>query len=194
MSGPIGFDGTGVDVLDDLLAAIASAARSYHNTNRWNDDEDDGEGSEVDKIDRAAGLVADFIRELQEHYSAPDSPAWAMASRLHGRQRGAEITDGEEREAADAGLVVIFGKADVVMRIVGAIDDEAGFEAYFSGGPPGHRVEAFFCQIPDVDAPIWTFETSIPHATFDVMDDNNYPGLVWCRGIIFDLADTEVST
>jgi hypothetical protein len=31
----------------------------------------------------------------------------------------------------------------------------------------------------------WSYETDIPHATFDVLED----GEVYCRGIVFALAD-----
>ena len=37
----------------------------------------------------------------------------------------------------------------------------------------------------NASVPAWTYMTDIPHATFDVMDD----GELYCRGIVFALAD-----
>jgi hypothetical protein len=38
------------------------------------------------------------------------------------------------------------------------------------------------------DGPSWTFETDLPHATFEVLEDDE----VFCRGIVIDMRDVVV--
>ena len=38
MSSPIEFDITGNDAIDNLLGAVESAAREYHDVNQWYED------------------------------------------------------------------------------------------------------------------------------------------------------------
>lgn len=98
------------------------------------------------------------------------------------------------------GIVVVYGYSDDLMEFSGAIDDEIGAEtAYVT--PAGlfeacecectyskkalkatRTIKALWCAEPDI---CWTYETDIPHATFNVMED----GEVYCRGIVFALAD-----
>ena len=136
-----------------------------------------------------------------------------LASKLNGREYTNEITEAEEREAKDSGLVVIFGASDDLCELRGAINDEVG--AY-----QGHllligRDGKLLLEIEQEDIEVlnkhgvlgsvqelhaaatkigarwcatpdysWTFETEAPHATFDVMED----GEKYCRGIVLELA------
>lgn len=109
-------------------------------------------------------------------------------------------------KAKAAGIVIVYGASDDLMEFEGAINDEVGVYdggiAYLDDGKllenpcsepecpyfakikeTAPFIEALWCT--DEDAPAWTYETAIPHATFDVMED----GVLYCRGIVFALAD-----
>ena len=126
-----------------------------------------------------------------------------LASLLNEREIMKEITSAEERQAADAGLVVVFGYSDDNMEFRGAINDEV---SCFDGGTAYVTKDGLFFE-PNVchksacphyaaaknttksikavwhdeGAPYWTFETDIPHETFDIYED----GEVFCVGIVF---------
>lgn len=129
-----------------------------------------------------------------------------LAIALTGREVGMEIMPGEERDAKDAGLVVVYGYSDDNVELCGAINDEVG--AY--NGTTVYITPAGVLQEPDCDrddcpyfarerekaktikavwhgydegAPCWTFETDIPHETFTVMED----GEPFCVGIVFSM-------
>lgn len=125
------------------------------------------------------------------------------AKQLNGCEYGSEGSRELWAAMTAAGLVAVFGASDDLMEFRGAIDDElsaydgttalvttAGlFEACgdnckFSLAAQKQAVEidALWCDEDDIS---WTYETDIPHATFDVMED----GAVYCRGIVFALAD-----
>lgn len=136
-----------------------------------------------------------------------------LARHLNGREYISEITSDEEREAKNAGLVVVFGTSDDLMEFRGAINDEAGawqgterfvdakglipdFEQldsddkdglrdYFAREKDGRAIEAVW----DSDGYSWTYLTKIPHVTFEIMEG----GDKYCRGIVFSLADLGVS-
>ena len=126
---------------------------------------------------------------------------YEFAYGLNGRERGNEITKLEEQRADDLGYVVVFGYSDDGVELRGAILDEIGC---FNGGEiyitkngllkecedncihyriakeSAKRIEINWC---DHDVFCWTYETEIPHATFDIYDD----GDEYCRGIVFDI-------
>ncbi len=135
----------------------------------------------------------------------------ALAALLNGREYRQEMNKVEEAQAKSAGLVVVFGYSDDLMEFRGAIDDalgaydgttarvtqlgllpswdsldqsdEAEAEAYFAKKRAGFRViKALWSVVPDYS---WTFETDIPHAAFEIVED----GEPYCRGIVFELAD-----
>lgn len=109
----------------------------------------------------------------------------------------------------DAGLVVVYGASDDLMEFDGAINDELGayggqtalvdaegllpnreeidddeeLEKFFSRKPFAREIKAVWN--PNGPNPPWTFETTIPHATFEVTEDEG----VFCRGIVFALED-----
>ncbi len=135
-----------------------------------------------------------------------------LAALLDGRTAGDEISREEAKAAAESGLVVLFGASDDLAEFRGAIDDEAGC---YDGGtiyltPEGifedceyadnytngckhnaaarakaKAIKAVWCS-PD-SAATWTYETDIPHETFDIVEDEE----LYCRGIVFAAASLE---
>ena len=120
-----------------------------------------------------------------------------------------EPTSAECAAAKKAGLVILFGASDDLAELRGAIYEEVGApgEIYVTelGAilPEHDDCECKFCGFKEAqkaarmitsqwcverNGPSWTYQTDIPHATFDVMED----GEVYCRGIVFSLADCEV--
>lgn len=129
-----------------------------------------------------------------------------FAEMLSGCEYGMEITKDEERQAADAGLLVLYGYSDDNVEIAGAYNDEVG--AY--NGTIIHLTKTGVLQEPDCgqddcpyyatarDAtksvqavwndnggPCWTFETDIPHETFNIYED----GELFCVGIVLSVED-----
>lgn len=126
-----------------------------------------------------------------------------------------EMTDAEKIQARDAGLVVIFGRSDDITVLAGAID-EAFYDGKpimlnpqgaLSGLNDGDTYE--FNNLSDMEACVdqlryskpvkaiwhnspseycWTFETDIPHATFEVIDGEES----YCLGIVIDMKDLAV--
>ncbi len=127
-----------------------------------------------------------------------------LAKELNGNQCGDELTDEQEKQAIKSGMIVIVGCSDDVVQMMGAVDNEVGayngatiyFDRYGllinacnDDDCPYHEdqrekaktVNAFWCK-PKQDFP-WTFETEIPHETFDIFED----GEPFCKGIIFEM-------
>lgn len=126
-----------------------------------------------------------------------------LAAKLSGCQYTHEIDESTMRMADKDGLVVVFGASDDLIEFRGAIYD--GLTVY-DGGTAFLTKEGllinecrdskcpYFEREKDKarrimatwgDNPAWTYQTDIPHATFDVMED----GEVYCRGIVFDIKD-----
>jgi hypothetical protein len=103
------------------------------------------------------------------------------------------------------GLVAVFGESDDLVEFRGAIHDELGAfngtTAYLTDDglvqndcsaddcPHFERkketariIDALWC---DEDEASWTFKTTIPHVTFNIVEN----GTVFCRGIVFRLVD-----
>jgi hypothetical protein len=132
-----------------------------------------------------------------------------LAALLNGREYLQEISKEEAAQAAESGLVVIYGASDDLVELEGAIYDEAGcFDGgtiyldakglipgerdddwddeemadYFARKPKAIRVEAVWSEyVP----PCWTYQTDRPHATFEIVED----GEPYCRGIVIDLKE-----
>lgn len=128
-----------------------------------------------------------------------------LAKLLDGREYGEEISKSEEKIAKDAGLVVVYGASDDLCEFAGAIYDEVG--CYNSGEVWLNKkgiisvdedevevLEKHDCldfvmkdakqiKINKGDGYTFTYETKIPHATFDIKDDDE----PYCRGIIFSI-------
>lgn len=133
----------------------------------------------------------------------------SLAAALHGQpyERGSDMLRRfNTRDSKAAGLVVVYGASDDLMEFEGAIEDEADvyddgtvyvdaeglldrdacdsddeIAAYVERKKSARSIRAVW-GAGDVS---WTYETDIPHATFDVLED----GEVYCRGIVFSLAD-----
>jgi hypothetical protein len=101
-----------------------------------------------------------------------------------------------------AGLVAVFGASDDLMEMRGAVDDEfyddvhftrAGVLRskceddcpYFLAEQKNSTVIEMRWDAEDSGGIAWTYRTDIPHVTFDVLED----GDIYCRGIVFALAD-----
>lgn len=129
-----------------------------------------------------------------------------FAEMLSGREYGTEISRSEEQQAADAGLLVLYGYSDDNVEIAGTYNDEIG--AY--NGTTVHLTKTGVLQEPDCgqedcsyyaaarDAtksvqavwndkggPCWMFETDIPHETFNIYED----GELFCVGIVLNVED-----
>lgn len=112
-------------------------------------------------------------------------------------------------EAAD--LVVMYGASDDLMELQGAINDEAGMynggtiiidrkgvlpnsESLMDDSPTKAQVREYFERekesttikaVWDSEGYSFIYKTRIPHATFEVMEDEEK----YCRGIVFSLSD-----
>lgn len=134
-----------------------------------------------------------------------------LAAILNGRKYCDEMTKSEEKQAMEAGLVVVFGYSEDYMELRGAIEDEVGayqgtrilvdgkgllfcrddieIEAhtdewladYFTRRAAAKTIDALWNK----EGYYWIYRTDIPHATFEVMEDDEK----YCRGIVFALAD-----
>jgi len=120
---------------------------------------------------------------------------------LNGREYGSEIDKKEEEIAKLLGFVVVFGYSDDNTEFRGAINAEqdswqgATFnvypdglikecfdncDAYQKAKEKCKTLKAVWCGKDDYS---WSYETDIPHATFDIVKD----GENYCEGIVFDL-------
>lgn len=132
-----------------------------------------------------------------------------LAALINGREYGAEITNEEAAQAKAAGLIVVFGASDDLIELRGVLHDEAGAyggttvhidsdgfipdwdgvdhddeeEAalYFKRKGGGKSIKANW----DRDGYSWVIETELPHAAFDIVEDDEK----FCRGIVFAAAD-----
>ena len=113
--------------------------------------------------------------------------------------------------AKQHGVVIVYGESDDLVEFLGAIleEIEAPCEAKISRSgvlKPWVRcncdninearkyfeqereakwsITSLWCAEPNIS---WTFQTDIPHETFNIMED----GEVFCRGIVFSLNDLQ---
>jgi len=127
-----------------------------------------------------------------------------MADRLNGREMGEEIDGDEQLIAKNSGLLVIFGHSDDCTELRGAIHDETTANTLHL-----HRHGLLARHDPDCECPhckfheqaeqclkvrpcwcvedgySWTYDTPIPHATFDILEGSDK----FCRGIVIDIND-----
>jgi len=135
-----------------------------------------------------------------------------LAALLNGSEYGNEVSEVERKDAAAAGLVIVYGTSDDLLEFDGAIYDEAAAwngvtvrvinadllrswesicddgdeaecERYFKDKARSKEIKAIWHDSEGEYA--WTLETDIPHATFDIMED----GEKFSRGIVFSLSD-----
>ena len=126
---------------------------------------------------------------------------------LTGREYTKEINNRIIDRIHGTGLVVVFGASDDLMEFRGAIYDEVGCynggKAYLNGNglienhcddedcpyfadqkKQAMIIEALWCAEPNIS---WTYKTDIPHSIFKIWEDKE----VFCRGIVFNLADVK---
>jgi hypothetical protein len=129
-----------------------------------------------------------------------------VADMLNGIQYGSEgevLTLTFCKELRREGIVVVRGYSDDLVEFDGAISDELGaYDHYFNekglvrNECDDDRCPYFEKMMKDVLYYIkpqwcetkeycWTYDTNIPHVTFDVMED----GDKYCKGIVFKLSD-----
>lgn len=135
-----------------------------------------------------------------------------LAAMLNGRPYRNEITKEECALAKESGLVVVYGASDDLIEFSGAINDEAGagedFEILFTKDgkfpsddlidqikdelgedfmPSLNKIMTIWCPEDAEDNVIasWAYQTDIPHAKFDIMED----GERYCIGIVFNISD-----
>ena len=129
-----------------------------------------------------------------------------FARLLDERNEDDVITEIKKKQAKKLGFVVVFGYSDDNAEFRGAIDDEVGCyngkeiyldkngifedceeECKYSKAAKEQckLIEAVWC---DNGGYAWTYETDIPHETFNILDEE---GNKWCRGIVFDVKSLE---
>ena len=126
-----------------------------------------------------------------------------VAKQLHGCEYGNEGSDRLWKQCKEAGIVVVYGYSDDNVELAGAIRDEVG--AYGGGTVyvsseglcvskcshgedcPYYQMSLATARKIEASYSPWEFKTDIPHVTFDVMED----GELYCRGIVFRLADAK---
>lgn len=130
-----------------------------------------------------------------------------FAKKLNDREYGSEMTRDEIKQAKELGFVVVFGALDDLAELRGAIDDEV--DCYNSGeillDKDGIMEDCEYgldnCKyikkakenakiiktVRDNDDYSWIYETDIPHATFDILED----GEKFCKGIVFDIKELQ---
>lgn len=129
-----------------------------------------------------------------------------FAKRLDGRIYKEEMTTEENDLAANLGYVVVFGHSDDLTLFRGAINGEQNTQ---DGGQVYITADGLFEECPCncryaqaakeaaavidvkwVKGPyVWSYETEIPHATFEIVDNQPAENLKFCQGLVFDSAD-----
>jgi hypothetical protein len=122
-----------------------------------------------------------------------EEAAAAMDGNEYGREGSPELFAMMKAE----GLVAVFGYSDDVTELRGAVNDETYSETYFTptgilqneceDGCPYYERAAKSAKLLKADFGDngWTYETAIPHATFNIVEDGEHYG----QGIVFALAD-----
>lgn len=126
------------------------------------------------------------------------------AACIHGNEYRDEVPRDLRDRLKEAGLIAVYGASDDLTEFDGAIRDEA-----YSGEDSRHRltrrglevnrcdegdrcpnwtprennVRARWCP-PGFDGS-WLIETDLPHAPFDIMEDDE----LYCRGFVIALTD-----
>lgn len=155
---------------------------------------------------------ASVLQDLSAPVPTTLGVALAIAQKLHGLTYPLRIPKDVLKEAKAAGMVIVYGASDDLMEFDGAISDEIGacdgttalvdakgllpdwdsvkdeseevVADYMARKPHVRMINAIWCP-KDMPETSWAYETTIPHAVFDIMED----GEIYCRGIVFALAD-----
>ncbi len=134
-----------------------------------------------------------------------------LAAQLDKSQYPVRIDNKLLIEADKENLVIVYGASDDLIELQGAINDEAGaynggkitidrkgilpdWEVLMEDSPTKAQVREYFDRekrsaiieaLWDNEGYSFTYKTSLPHATFEVLEgDEKY-----CRGIVFSLSD-----
>ncbi|MFS1704298.1 hypothetical protein [Alteromonas sp. AMM-1] len=129
-----------------------------------------------------------------------------LANELNGTEYPFRPTREVIQKAIDNSLVIVYGASDDLMEFEGAIVEEIGvydggtayvykcgvlgsrddldtdeeLELWFKNKSDSKPIEAKWC---DDDNYSWTYQTDIPHATFDIVEgDEKY-----CRALVFSV-------
>lgn len=129
-----------------------------------------------------------------------------LAELLDGREYGHEVKEMDLKYAKENGAVIVFGASDDLIIFAGAITD--GSDCYEGSVIPFNRSGVIDCECDSMNCPYfngikdgasavvacwdsgeysWTYETDIPHETFEILED----GEKYCRGIVFLLEDVK---
>jgi len=127
-----------------------------------------------------------------------------LAEQLNGCEYPLAVNPEVIKAAKQSGLVIAYGQSDDLIEFEGAIYDEAGVGEntvvhLTRTGLPNNRCDdadcPYFISTLEKMSRIktiwsqgdysWQYETVIPHATFDILED----GDKYCRGIVFNLSD-----
>lgn len=135
-----------------------------------------------------------------------------LASWLDGREYGRELSRLLQEHSdlwKKEGLVVVVGYSDDNVEFYGAIHDEVGaydgaeIQVDHKGIVPECECE---CRCRKCDNPhpfkshlvsakwgtdeyCWFINSEIPHASFDILDNELDDGMKFCRGIVFNISD-----
>jgi hypothetical protein len=107
-----------------------------------------------------------------------------FAEVLNGREYLNEMTPLEEQRAKGLNFVVVFGYSDDLAEFRGAIDEEIDC---YDGGRIFEKNGKYIDAVWDEGEYSWTYNTNIPHATFDICEGNEK----YCKGIVFKRGDAE---
>lgn len=139
------------------------------------------------------------------------------AKKLNGREYREEVTEQEEKEAEEDGVVIVFGGSDDLIEFRGAICNE--LDVYgakvFRLAPDGDivdiedypgwttllpiwgvkklletfkKIEAKYGEDPSCS---WTFKTDIPHETFEIVEEEEED--VYSCGLVFEFKSLKIS-
>lgn len=150
-------------------------------------------------IEKATAVVppeGDLTEPEEAIQSQKNMLVKSWADKLDGREYGSEITKAEASEAAQDGIVIVYGYSDDNMEFNGALYDEVGcfdggvarvceFGVYTDEAPANTKlreIKAVWCA---PGKPAWSYETDIPHEKFNINED----GELFCEGIVFSLED-----
>jgi hypothetical protein len=134
-----------------------------------------------------------------------------LAALVHGRRHDHGLSIALTEGAKEAGLVIVMGGGEDYIELHGALEQEWGVygaaeilltrEGIFDTHECGEPCRYFTAALKHAQRcgqtlrvvwnattfPTWHFQTTIPHATFDILEE----GQVFCRGIVFHLDDIE---
>ena len=127
-----------------------------------------------------------------------------IAAELDGSEYPLRISRELAERAKLDGVVIVYGASDDLMEFEGAINNEVGaYDDHSAFLTKDGLLEnecanddcPHFAKLKKSVATIeaiwgdgeysWTYKTTIPHATFELVED----GEKYCRGIVFNLAD-----